>query len=401
VFNFAATGFNSPLASTTSSTHTIPNISESTSTPIDIHDFGACASCHDTTDMFNPGGVPHPLVTGATAPNPKKVWPYHAAGMLEDYNNVPNLPGADGDPGNSEPEGYPYIPLDKTMTSNGAPPGFYNESLVDTFPELADETLPVFNDDQAAPYRDDLFFAYHFHPGRGGITDTSTTIQNGGQDVGSFNILYEFISPAAGGNAQNQYLKKNKSVLGAGSCPQGADKKYYMPGTAACDTAYVASNFAAPNSNYEDPYGNIWDFSNLVNIPYVDWVSPKPTDAYWVTVPIFAKKTLPTMPDKVWITKFECGSSPNVEVYSQLTTDYHVGLSNGSYGFEALCPSTTCPNGKVQISIDGAPSVNPDNWNATSERWEYDIPGCTSGQTVDASSDFSGTSNATQRTTLP
>jgi hypothetical protein len=52
VFDFATTGFNSPLASTTSSTHTIPNISESTSTPINIHDFGACASCHDKTDRI-------------------------------------------------------------------------------------------------------------------------------------------------------------------------------------------------------------------------------------------------------------------------------------------------------------------------------------------------------------
>jgi hypothetical protein len=345
--------------------------------------------------MFNPDGVPHPVAinnAGATAPDPKKVWPYHAAGMLEDYTNVPLLPGAAGDPGNGEPEGYPYIPLDKTFTSNGMPPGLYDEA--------ADDGSLIFNDDDAAPYRKDLFFAYHFHPGRGGITDTATTIQNGGVDVGSFNILYEFISPAAGGDAQNTYYKSNKSVLGAGSCPDGGDKKYYMPG-AECDTAYKASNFVAPNSNYEDPYGNIWDFSNWVNIPYVDWVTPKPTDAYWVTVPQFTEKTLTAIPDKVWITKFECGSSPNVEVYSQLTTDYHEGLSNGSYGFEALCPGTSCPKGKVQISIDEAPSVNPDLWNATSERWEYDIPGCTAGQTVDASSDFSGTSNATQRTTLP
>jgi hypothetical protein len=339
--------------------------------------------------MFNPPSGAHPVATnaGATAPAPNKVWPYHAAGMAEDYTRVPNLPGADGDPGNAQPEGYPYIPLDKTMTSNGMPPGFYNEQYVDG----GGNSLPIMNDNQAAPYRDDLFFAYHFHPGRGGITDTSGTIQNGGQDVGSFNILYNFMSPAAAGGNPS-YYKKNKAVNSAdpasGSVCTSAnmqDKKYYLAGQ-ECETAYVNTNFSTPNPLYQDQYGNDWVFNNWVNIPYVDWVTPKPATAYWVTVPQFAKKTPPTMPDKVRITDVDCSATPNVQVYSQLTEDYHAGLSDGNNGFAANCPGASCTKGKVQVSIDGGVMTDM-TWNPTSHRWEYN-GGCSSGNTIDAQSTF-------------
>jgi hypothetical protein len=199
--------------------------------------------------------------------------------------------------------------------------------------------------------------------------------------VGSFNILYEFLSPAAGGNAQNQYYKKNKSV--SQTCAQ--DKKYYMPGQ-ECDSAYRADNFSAPNSSYTDTYGNDWDFSNWVNIPYVDWVTPKPATAYWVTVPQFPKKTPATMPDKVRITDVDCSATPNVQVYSQLTEDYHTGLSDGNYGFAANCPGASCTKGKVEVSIDGGVMTDM-TWNGTSHRWEYN-GGCSSGNTIDAQSTF-------------
>jgi hypothetical protein len=81
----------------------------------------------------------------------------------------------------------------------------------------------------------------------------------------------------------------------------------------------------------------------------------------------------------------------------------HVGMAifhetNGGEEGQALFDRWSNKGNKYKGS---GGSVDPDSWNASTERWEYDIPSCAAGQTVDASSDFSGTSNATQRTTLP
>ena len=350
-FDFAGIGYNAPVSSTISDTHTIPNLAGGTGSPIDIHDTSVCFTCHDGTDMFNPDpGVP--FVFGAPLPinDPPIIRPYHASIMAEDLTLVPNQVD---DPGVPTYDGTdwitaPYIPLDKAT-------GF-DEATVDG-------GAATYNDDQTVPYRDDLFYAYHFHPGRGGVTDTTGTIT-----TGSFNMLFQLLSPYASGGGNPKYYQGGGAVSGTNDY-----KNAYKTGS---------DLFRIPETNWTDTYGQTWNFGLLTNVPYVQFdigTNPVP---YWVTMPKMADKGIPLVVDKVRINSVDCAASPTVVASTNLTEDHYLG-STGA--------------GSVTVNINGAGNVNM-TWNGGTSRWES-TDACSAGNSVVVTSNLSAGGSAS--TTAP
>jgi hypothetical protein len=330
-FNFAADGFNTPLTKLTSTTHTIPNIDGVPGNPdvdplvvnadaaVRIHDFAVCFECHDTTDMFDglvDGlGTPihNPTLDTVNRIDPNKVYPYHASGMpLDLLNGTAQQRPDDPGPGN-------WFPVDAANApARTADDGKFDD--VNFGPQASD----------------DYFFAYHYHPGRGGIVGTSDVISgvlpnyvtDVANQIGSFNILFPVMTPFNGSSAPKYYQSG-----GAESGTNNAQKNAYDENTSSNYPNYSADNFgtggkpptATPNGSYIDVYGNEWDFSIQHNIPYTDYkINPNPAnDLYWSRVPKFPDMYNPTMTDIVRLLTVDCGNQI-VTARTFLTGDYNL-----------------------------------------------------------------------------
>jgi hypothetical protein len=358
-FDFVANGFNTPLTKLTSTTHTIPNIDGLTSSPIVIHDFAVCFQCHDSTDMMNGmvDGNSASILGPAAAPN--KVYPYHASGMTLDLSGAANQE-TDPGPGN-------WFPINRASGYDRTA-----EAAADGGPDPVFDNLPG---SWGPGQSDDLFFAYQYHPGRGGIVGTSNTISssspNYGGDVttqvGSFNFLFPIMTIN---------LSNTPKYYQAGDAEDGtAPKNIYQNRSKAVDGNYSSENFgtgggatptATCNSSYTDVYGKNWNFCNAHNVPYTDFViNPNPaTDLYWSRVPYFDSSTVPfpTINDEVRLLKVDC-SVPVVEAWSKQSTDYYANgseiIPDGGDGLHAA-PDPT----KFYLQVNGGANENM-SWDGT------------------------------------
>jgi hypothetical protein len=399
-FDFTADGFNTPLTKMTSTTHSIPNIDGLTSSPIVIHDFAVCFECHDNTDMMagQVDGNSVSVVNPTSDPNndPNKVFPYHASGMTLDLTGAANQ--------ENDPLTYTWFPIDRA-TGYGAADEMAADDAVNGGTNIGDGTAPVF-DNQPASWgpgqSDDFFFAYHYHPGRGGIVGTSNTISssspNYGGDVttqvGSFNILFPIFTP----NLSNtpKYYQDGDAEDGT------APKNIYQVRSKAADGNYSSENFgtggstptATCNPSYTDVYGNSWNFCNVKNIPYTNYlINPNPaSDIYWSTVPYFDSSTVPfpTINDEVRLLNVDC-SVPLVEAWSKQSTDFY---ANGSEIIPDLgdgvhqAPSA----GDLYLQVNGGANQNM-SWDGT--KWSVPpLTNCTTGDTITVTSTIGGGGSA-------
>jgi hypothetical protein len=367
-FDFATDGFNTPLTKLTSTTHTIPSVSGS---PIDIHDFAVCFECHDAVDMFDglKDGNNVDIKGANTLPN--KVYPYHASGMTLDLSGAANQ---ETDPGT-----YTWFPINRASGYDGTDEAANDGGSDPVMDDLAGSWGPG--------QSDDLFFAYHYHPGRGGIVGTSNTISssspNYGGDVttqvGSFNILFPFMTI----NTSNtpKYYQAGDAESGA------APKNVYQNASKAYDGDYSSENFgvggsvptATCNSSYTDQYGKNWNFCGVHNVPYTDYtVNPNPaSDVYWATVPVFNDIAAPTVADSVRLLTVDCGGQ-TVTARSHLTGDYNLNPTPATGDLQITSPET------VDMTYD-APT---DTWTGSL------TSACTSSQTVTVTSNISGGGSA-------
>ncbi|MBU0673893.1 MAG: hypothetical protein KJ950_04550 [Proteobacteria bacterium] len=358
-FSFVpATDYNTPLTSTLSDTHTIPNLLGGTGSPVEIQDMAVCFNCHDTTDMMSG-------MIGAPTKPPKPVRPYHASGIGElanlatvqdtystsGYTLTANT-GPASDPGTTTPQ----IPLDYST--------FYNEAAIERKNNAgcsspgALEGKALYDNVSGEACKDDRHWVYRYHPGRGGITDTSGIIMSAGKPVGSFNVLFNFISPALKTGNPKYYLSNKNSE--SGSAPQNAYKGNGV------DSVNGSNNYASCNSSYTDSYGTTWNFCGYQNVPYNQWTPSAP--GYWVTVPAFANKVfgtdLPNITDEIRITSVDCGTGA-IAAYTKLTEDYHLGSQAA---------------GTVKVQINGG-TVQSMTYNSGAKRWEY-TGSCSTGNII-------------------
>jgi nitrate/TMAO reductase-like tetraheme cytochrome c subunit len=368
-FDFAAAGFNNPINSTLSATHTIPNAAGGAASPVKIHDFSVCFTCHDRTDMFNG------FAFGAPATAPPMVRPFHAVGVTQAANLGGTLTARSGNytltagnlanPGTTKPQ----VPLNFA--------NLYNENTYEKTGVAADcsggtLTGAKLYDNQTATQtcKEDFHFAYYYHPGRGGITDTTSVIMGAGKPKGSFNVLFKWMSPywnyiTDGSIASPKFYGTGKSESGVN--PKNAYK------LAGLDLVNGSDNYAACNSSYTDSGGRVWNFCNKLNVPFNDFNRTTYPNGYWVTVPSFADIVAPSVPDVVRITKVDCAGTPKVSAWTSLTTDYHLGATTA---------------GKVTVKI-GAGAAQNMTWNGTTSRWESNAT-CSAGQSVLVTSILSG-----------
>ena len=346
-FDFATDGFNTPLTKLTSSTHTIPNIDGVPGNPdvdplvmnasaaVRIHDFAICFECHDESTDYgaqnSDGDMMVGLVDGDGNPMfnptshadnvPKKVYPYHASGMALDIGPSTMAANQETDPGPGN-----WFPVDRATGYTGSSEAAADDAA-NGGTNVGDGTDPVFdNTGSWGPgVSDDLFFAYHHHPGRGGIIGTSDVIGGVANQAGSFNILFPIMTVWTG--ASPKYYQ-------SGSAEGGTRiKKPYMDAGDNWDPNYTSENFGTggsgaigiPNSSYTDTYGNVWDFSLQKNVPYSDYkTSPNPAnDLYWTRIPYFADKYNPTMTDVVRLLTVDCAAQ-TVTARTALTGDYNL-----------------------------------------------------------------------------
>jgi hypothetical protein len=326
-FDFTADGFNTPLTKMTSTTHSIPNIDGSTASPIVIHDFAVCFECHDKSvdygaqnslgDMMetmldgNSNAVFNP--TGNPANEPNKVFPYHASGMSLDLTNASRT--------SADPGTFTWFPVDR---STG-----YNATLEASAAYDNNAKGPLADDGTTfgPGVSDDLFFAYHYHPGRGGIVGTSNTMGGVANQAGSFNILLPIMTP---------YTASNPKYYQEGSEEGIENKNFYKLPTKGYDANYHYGNFgtnegtsdpqAVCNPSGDDGY-NVWNFCGVHNVPFTDF-KMAPTDAdnadiYWVTVPKFDDIAAPIITDVVRLLTVDCAAQ-TVTARTELTGDYNL-----------------------------------------------------------------------------
>jgi hypothetical protein len=401
-FDFTADGFNTPLTKMTSTTHSIPNVEGGTGSPIVIHDFAVCFECHDKSTEYgaqnSEGDMMETHLDGNSvsvlgpAALPNKVFPYHASGMSLHLAGAANQE-TDPGPGN-------WFPIDRT-TGYGRTAEAAADDVANGGTNIGDGTAPVY-DNQPASWgpgqSDDFFFAYHYHPGRGGIVGTTNTISssspNYGGDittqVGSFNILFPIFTP----NLSNtpKYYQDGDAEDGT------APKNVYQDRSTKIDPNYTSENFgtggsstptATCNPSYTDEHGKSWNFCNVVNVPYTNYkTQPNPaTDLYWSRVPYFDSSTVPfpTINDEVRLLNVDC-SVPVVEAWSKQSTDYY---ANGSEIIPDLgdgvhqAPST----GDLYLQVNGGANENM-TWDGT--KWSVTPSSCTTGDTITVTSTIGG-----------
>jgi hypothetical protein len=341
-FDFTADGFNTPLTKLTSSTHSIPNVdllpgdNRPAAGAVFIHDFAVCFECHDKsatsegdmmetmldglgTAVFNPTSNPNN--------NPNKVYPYHASGMSLDLSGASRT--------ELDPGGVTWFPVDKTKGGYDANAECAAEGTT------CGSSGPTYDDLTAISTtgptgRNDLFMAYQYHPGRGGIIGTSNVIDSTlphydgtiSAQVGAFNTLFPLMTP---------FRAKNSKYYVKGGAEGGGQNFKHAYETV--EPNYRSSNFgtggsdtptATPNNYYQDEYGREWDFSGIHNVPYtnykIDPIAADGTgDVYWSTVPVFADLSgdkIPSISDEVRLLSVDCATQ-TVTARSSLTGDYN------------------------------------------------------------------------------
>jgi hypothetical protein len=306
------------------------------------------------------------------------VYPYHASGMALDLTKASRT--------SADPLTYTWFPVDKTKG------GYDNNAECGVEGTTCGNNGPTYDDVSTYSNRDDLFFAYQFHPGRGGIVGTSNTIDSTlphydgtvTAQVGSFNTLFPFMTP----NLSNtpKYYQKGGAASGTNNAQKNAYDDAGLDGNHGSlnfGTAGSATPLATPNSYYKDVYGTEWDFSIVHNVPYSDYmISPNPnSDAYWSSVPKFNDITFPTVNDEVRLLKIDC-AVPVVEAWSKLSDDYH---ANDSITIQ-LPPST----GDLQITSPGT-TVDM-TWDGT--KWSGTPTTCSNTDTFTVTSGISGGGSA-------
>ncbi len=246
-----------------------------------------------------------------------------------------------------------------------------------------------------------MFFAYQYHPGRGGIVGTSNVISssvpNYGGDittqVGSFNILYAFMTY----EPVSKYYGDGDSEGG----PQIA--RPYLSVSKGYDVDYTLENYSADgetancNSDYTDQYGKNWNFCGVMNVPYTDYkINPAPaTDLYWSRVPYFESSTVPfpTINDEVRLLNVDC-SGPLVEAWSKQSTDYY---ANGSEIIPDLGDGVHQPpnpaNFYLQVDPGGGYGANEYmSWDGT--KWSVEPSSCTTDDVLTVTSTIGGGSGS-------
>jgi len=302
------------------------------------------------------------------------VYPYHAAGMSLDLNNASRTSAA--------PTTFTWFPVDRASTWDVT-----DETAADAG-QGASDTDPVFDDQNYGPgASDDMFFAYHYHPGRGGIVGTSDVIGGVSAQVGSFNILYPIMTY----NDGRKYYQKGDSESG----PQF--QRVYMNASKAYDSNYHGENFgtgadtAICNNSYTDQYGKDWNFCNVTNVPYTNY-KINPTDAdnadiYWATVPYFDPLTVsfPTINDEVRLLNVDC-SIPVVEAWSKQSTDFWANgstiIPEGGDGLWAA-PDPT----KFYLQVNGGGNENM-SWDGT--KWSVTPSSCVTDDILTVTSEIGG-----------
>jgi hypothetical protein len=416
-FDFLADGFNTPLTKLTSTTHSIPNVAGGTAEPVVIHDFAVCFECHDTTDMMDGmvDGNSNPIVNPTSDPNndPNKVYPYHASGMSLALGGA--MQQAD------DPLTYTWFPINRstgynaTNTVNERSEAWHDDVANGGTPHGAnssgDGTNTIADDGVyfGPGVSDDMFFAYHYHPGRGGIVGTSTVIGGVSAQAGSFNILF----PIMTFNLSNtpQYYKDGAEVSSK------TIKNFYQNGSKAYNTDYHAGNFGTggsssptytPNNSYTDQYGKHWDFSLQTNVPYTDYkIGPvAANDVYWSTVPYFDETLtpFPTMNDEVRLLRVDC-NGPVVEAWSKLSGDFWAnGTVWGNQGDGGTLPNTPS-DGDLYLQVDttGVGDSYGANENMTWDgtKWSVAPSSCASGDLLRITSDIGQTASDSVTFTVP
>jgi hypothetical protein len=320
----------------------------------------------------------------AAAPN--KVYPYHASGMALDLTGASNT---ENDPGT-----FTWFPINRA-------------SGYDSTEEIAaDGSTDPIMDDLAGSWgpgqSDDMFFAYHYHPGRGGIVGTSNTISssspNFGGDVttqvGAFNILFPLMTINM--SASPKYYQAGDAESGA------APKNVYQTRSKGYDGNYSSENFGTGgsstptstcNSSYTDQYGKNWNFCNKGNVPFTNFViNPNPaSDVYWSTVPYLDPSLVPfpTINDEVRLLKVDC-DVPVVEAWSKQSTDF---WANGS----TIIPESgdglhAAPSaGDLYLQVNGGGNENM-SWDGT--KWSVTPSSCTTGDNLSVTSTIGGGSGS-------
>jgi hypothetical protein len=390
-FDFAADGFNTPLTKLTSSTHSIPNVdgiagdNRPAAGAVFIHDFAVCFECHDKSatsegdlqeTMLDGGGLISVLGPAAV---PNKVYPYHASGMSLDLSG--------GSRTSADPGGVTWFPVDKTKG------GYDNNAECAKEGTTCGTDGPIWNNDIPASTtgptgRNDLFFAYQYHPGRGGIVGTSDVIGGVSAQVGSFNTLFPLMTP---------FTAKNSQYYQKGGAASGNTFKHAYEG-AGLDGNHGSGNFgtggaggqtATPSYGYTDAYGRTWDFRGIHNVPYTDYkINPQAVDntgdVYWSTVPVFPDLSgddIPSITDKVRLLSVDCATQ-TVTARSDLTGDWNF--------------NPTPVGTDMQISITGASPETVDmTYDAPSDTWTGSLSAvCVTDDIVTVTSSISGGGSA-------
>jgi hypothetical protein len=330
-FDFATDGFNTPLTKLTSSTHSIPNVdgipgdNRPAAGAVFIHDYAVCFDCHDKS-ATSEGDMQETMLDGlgasvlGQAAVPNKVYPYHASGMSLDLSGASRT--------ELDPGGNTWFPIDKTRGGYDANAECAKEGTTcGSDGPIYDNVTPISTTGPTG--RNDLFMAYQYHPGRGGIVGTSDVIGGVSNQQGSFNILFPLMTP---------YLEKNSKYYFDGGAASGNTFKHAYEAD-AINPNYNSTNFGVggsatptytPNTYYLDSYGREWDFSGVHNVPYTDYkIDPQAVDntgdVYWTTVPVFPDLSgdkIPSIADAVRLLSVDC-QTKTVKARSVLTGDYN------------------------------------------------------------------------------
>jgi hypothetical protein len=299
---------------------------------------------------------------------PMEVYPYHASGMALDLTGAANQA--------SDPGTYNWFPIDRSTGYTAA-----DEAVIDGGPLAGDGA------NFGPGVSNDMFFAYHYHPGRGGIVGTSNTISssspNYGGDtstqVGSFNILMPFMTYNT--SSTPKYYQAGAEINSK------TIKNFYQNASKAYDADYSADNFgtggSAPtatcNPDYTDQYGKNWNFCGVHNVPFTNFmVNPNPnSDVYWATVPVFADIAAPSVADHVRLLTVDCAAQ-TVTARSMLTGDYNLNQTPTTGDLQITSPET----------VDMTYASGTDTWSGSLSA------ACTSSQTVTVTSTISGGGSA-------